>query len=911
MSDQDQKNTRLAFADVERALLAGDVDAAGLLKRFLAQPDEEQKASGAINTDELQRRLGVARRKRSKAERIKASTEVWRTFLNQPAPLPERFAVADLIVRLYQHGNAHGLDAGRALIISLVNEVKWDLGFFGGIKRVSKLAEDELDAVTWAAIAGRCPNGGGSSSGATRTYLNKRAWRFLRDLGRAMPELYPWWATEYLLRCDSYTSASSNIERTLNGKHRSFKMLGETWSKRPEPLLLIIQGASKPSAVQAAFAALKKHHADVLKAPDATWLKSLLNDDNVSRHEVFVELAKAVPAFAHNQLVALGLAPALLRLLRSRSNNVREFAQAFVRSEKASLSNEALVGVFNDGDASELKVVADILKAIPPRDLGPALLVRLLGKKSFMGFADKALLEQFSAAELPEQLLIDLAFDDDNDGFEMFEKLAKKHSFSTGLYKRLLEDDRLEDDYNVPDAAIAALKKKPTDEIGADWLFDIVSKKKDKLASDVSGWLSDVKKFPELSTPASIERAKGFLFDSDLKDVGLAILANKHLVTPSHLGIPWLLSLARRKDAQLAEFANRTLLEHMAPADFAGEGEGTSNRTERGITRLFELALSSTEAPALRTFAQTYLRCHHTEIGPQQAEAKQLGLKPQLPRTAFSVERVWPALKNVNEDIRRFAVTIAKVELRRWSVMGRLGEIADTDAVDVRRLALDALLKADDPAADPACTAKIDELSPETIFPLTESRRRPVREAGMELIRRHYSRLGGQERLAWLMTSADREVRLFAVRILWEKHRPRAFVKPGQPSSWQPKTSKLDPAVLSGEAGRFTDVEALRGFLRRVLFALPPGRSMEARDDKSFRRIPSSVAKARVIEIVRDLAVEDVAFANAVRPLLEEMTGSLAQGEWQACLQALCAIDAAHGRPALSSVSTTTANAAE
>jgi hypothetical protein len=138
-------------------------------------------------------------------------------------------------------------------------------------------------------------------------------------------------------------------------------------------------------------------------------------------------------------------------------------------------------------------------------------------------------------------------------------------------------------------------------------------------------------------------------------------------------------------------------------------------------------------------------------------------------------------------------------------------------------------------------------------------------------------------------------------------------VKPGQPSSWQPKNSRLDPAVLSGEAGRFTDVEALRGFLRRVLFALPPGRSMEARDDKSFRRIPSSVAKARVIEIVRDLAVEDVAFANAVRPLLEEMTGSLAQGEWQACLQALCAIDAAHGRPARtdSSVSSTTHNAAE
>ena len=157
------------------------------------------------------------------------------------------------------------------------------------------------------------------------------------------------------------------------------------------------------------------------------------------------------------------------------------------------------------------------------------------------------------------------------------------------------------------------------------------------------------------------------------------------------------------------------------------------------------------------------------------------------------------------------------------------------------------------------------------------------------------------------MTSADREVRLFAVRILWEKHRPRSF-----PTSWAPKKSVLDADVQNGSAGTFTDVEALRGFLRRVLFALPPGRSMEARDDASFRRIPSSVAKARVVEIVRDLAIEDVAFADAVRPLLQEMTASLAQGEWQSCLQALCAIDAVHGRPAaaIKPATTTTADAA-
>jgi hypothetical protein len=344
--------------------------------------------------------------------------------------------------------------------------------------------------------------------------------------------------------------------------------------------------------------------------------------------------------------------------------------------------------------------------------------------------------------------------------------------------------------------------------------------------------------------------------------------------------------LAKRKDNSLQEFANRTLLEHMAPADFA------DGNAERGIARLFELALSPSEAPALRAFAQTYLRCHHPDLGEQQPEAKLIGLKPQLKRTAYTSERLWPALRDVRDDVRRFAVTIARSELRRWGTLDRIGDIADTDAVDVRRLALDAMLKAGDPAADPACTCTLDELRPETIFPLTESRRRAVREAGMELIRRHYSRLGGQERLAWLMTSADREVRLFAVRILWEKHRPRSF-----PQSWKPRVSSLDAAVHSGEVGAFDDVVALRAFLRRVLFALPPGRSMEAKEGETIRRISSSLAKRRVVEIVRDLAVDDATFANAVRPLLEEMTGSLARGEWQSCLQALCAIDAVHGRP--------------
>jgi hypothetical protein len=90
-------------------------------------------------------------------------------------------------------------------------------------------------------------------------------------------------------------------------------------------------------------------------------------------------------------------------------------------------------------------------------------------------------------------------------------------------------------------------------------------------------------------------------------------------------------------------------------------------------------------------------------------------------------------------------------------------------------------------------------------------------------------------------------------------------------------------------------VSALQSFLRYVLFGLPGGRAAEARDEAlSKRRMPASVAKRHVIEVVRDLALEDAAFAALVAPVLAESTGSIAKGEWQACLAALLRLQRAH-----------------
>jgi len=178
------------------------------------------------------------------------------------------------------------------------------------------------------------------------------------------------------------------------------------------------------------------------------------------------------------------------------------------------------------------------------------------------------------------------------------------------------------------------------------------------------------------------------------------------------------------------------------------------------------------------------------------------------------------------------------------------------------------------------------------LFQLAESPQKAAREVALTLIRRMYERVGGAERLAWLMDAPDRDVRLFAVRLFWDRHRPR-----GLPDGFVPR--KHADAISVGTQ-RFADITALREFARVVLFALPPGR-VGARDPVVAgapvpeRGLPASVAKRRLIEALRDVALEDVELARAIAPVLREMSSSIAKGEWQASVQALTQLRARHG----------------
>jgi hypothetical protein len=893
----------LSAADLERLVRAEAPELAEAVLAFLGQPEKDSDTpppKDAFTFDKLLQTLTQAQARYDAEGRRTASTEAWQRFHSQKdVPRPARLALAELLVGLY----ARDTQASRAALMDIIRRADLRFGLWGGLKRIYKLAEARHDAEIFGILAWRfdVERGRGSYqrevSAGTLTYLRRRAWRYLRHLGAAVPELYPQFAVEVLRHYEAdtswygvwvahhvwahgsgnYTATSFSMQPPADMvKHRAFP---DAWKRSPDALMRLLDTCQSDPAARFAIQGLRKDFPEALRKVTPAWLDRLARRPLASAHDFLVETLQGSPEFHQGRLRQLGLHDAVLALLLSPSDKARAYAIEYARAHAQDLPAERLAELVAQGAPDVKAFAAATLEKRNPRELGVELLGRLLITKPTSAFAAKSLEQSFDRAELPATFLRDLYLGTNEQLNWVKGYVASKYpgtELPVAFWKELLEDPRLEKKpHPVEGLAVKALGAYAPSVIGPEWLLDKTAHP--RIGGTLGNWLMRADSLPGLD----VERVKGLVFNRKHRDVALALLGNRKLFTARQLTVPWLLALARRADPQLHGFAHRYLLEHVAPADFSDAADAAS-----GLERLFELALGAKQPVQVRAFAQTYLRCHHPVIGPEQPESQSYELKPRAPRKAYTPEKLWPALTDARDDVRRFALAIARAELRAWGWHTRVYELADAEAKEVRNLAYDALLKAGEEGADARHVLQPEELDPVKVFSLTESTKRSTREVAVELIRRHYARLGGAERLAWLMQSADREVGLFAVRLLWEKHRPTHL-----PEGWKPVGAKTPPVA---ETERFPHVEALRTFLRKMLFGLPPGRAKEAREGEVQKRLSASVAKRRVIELVRDLGLEDEAFARVVAPVLGEFTGSVAKGEWQSCLASLVQLRAAH-----------------
>ena len=896
----------IKLADISRFCDAETPDLVAVLEAFVDQGEPERDPElgplpdDAMTLDALRAALSLASRQRDKAQRQSQAHEAWKRYLAQPEELvAPQMRLAELVVALYEKKSP----ASRAALLVLAAEGPLAFGLWGGLKRIFKRSEKDFDAEVFATLAVRFDTAaaGQSSRGdvgrGTLIYLRRRAARVLRLLGKASQELYPQWAVEILRRypVNAQLWSSEIAGRILSGsskkwgaptglaKSKKFRPpYLEAWKKSADPLMLLLETCQSDLAASFAILGLRELHPEAFRDLSPEWLAKLAYRPLASAHEFLVETLEGSPQLHQGNIASLGLKEAVLRLLVSPSAKARKYAIDYARGHATDMPTAELVDLLEaaeDYKDTTTFIVGLLTARRPARSLGLVMLGRLLRFDAARKWATTALEGEFEKREIGEDFLLDLLFEE-NDGPSAWAKKFIDKLGPTDLpiafWLKLLDDPRLEDHYDLPDFACRKLMKYPIASVPGDWLLKALGR--DDISSEMTSWLA---KADALPPSLDLERIRGLVFDPEKRQVAFAILGNPKIVAPKDVGLAWLLALARRADPTLHEWAHKYLLTHVKPEVFAERKPSVS----AGVARLFALASGAKEPEAIRAFAQLYLRCHHPKIGKREAETKQHGIKPGIPREAYTEERVWPCLFDSRADVRRFGVALTRVELRRWGAEARIYELAESTAKEVRNLAYDALFQAGEPDADPDLAVRLEDLDPAQIFSMTESRRRSSRDAAMDLIRKHYGRLGGAERLGWLMQSADREVRLFAVRLLWEKHRPR-----GIPPMWRSPEGKT---LAQGEP--FRDAEALRALLRRLLFMVPPVRSADALDAARAKKLSSSVAKRHLIEVVRDLGVADSEFAEIVAPVLGELTGSVAKGEWQTCLAALMRLREAHG----------------
>jgi hypothetical protein len=351
----------------------------------------------------------------------------------------------------------------------------------------------------------------------------------------------------------------------------------------------------------------------------------------------------------------------------------------------------------------------------------------------------------------------------------------------------------------------------------------------------------------------------------------------------------------------------------------AGSGDAPADAVTAGCERLWQLVVAPGPADApVGKFAREYVRRHHPEIG-QKLEGKPVDPGAEVPAAFLTLDRVFPLFSETRKPLRDFALELAQYEFARWNPdVDRLVGMSEIPFMDVRRFVAKSLLAEDTPPnrlfrLDPA------KLEASAVYRFCESNDEETRALGMELINRQ-PRLRVPEELFRLSESPDRKVRAFVIRALWNVYRDR-----GLTADWKPppppkptvgakaKKDAEKAAVARGDGVPHRPEQwpaerpTLAAFLRRILFEIPPGRPEKGRDavedeppadpnakkpDKvvSVKPLPARRAKLDLVEVLRDLGLEQKEFGAGILPLLDEFMQSRGVSERAACLVAVTRI---------------------
>lgn len=330
-----------------------------------------------------------------------------------------------------------------------------------------------------------------------------------------------------------------------------------------------------------------------------------------------------------------------------------------------------------------------------------------------------------------------------------------------------------------------------------------------------------------------------------------------------------------------------------------------------GAGRLWTMATGpGPEDAPLARFARQYIRRHHTGIGLALTE-RHVDPGAEIPASFLTWERLAALLADLRKAVRELGIELCSFELGRLApALPELARAHEGPWPEVRAF-LARVVLADESRDHDRYRQPAASFSANGVYRFAESLQPHTRALGLALLAK-YPALSEPDQLFRLTESPDRSVRAFAIRSLWARYHDA-----GTQSGWKP--AALPAAVTSKRKGASppappparpatppASAEALRDLLRQVLYGVPPGRpplgpqdedrSKDKAEDSTpkLRGLSHRKAKVGLVEVVRDLGVEDAEFAVVVLPVLREFVRSVGPSEKAAAMVALARLNAAH-----------------
>lgn len=538
-------------------------------------------------------------------------------------PLSDKLKLHQIILLLWRDESAFA----RMCLLQVIRDIPLTYGPWRALKHIFKAAEAAHDYPLLGALAARFDSAMANNqyqvSRLTLQYLNRRAWRFLRQIGQQLPACYSEVVCCYLAKYPDDTQwrntwvanhvffhqtkrygverfhlTSSQLREPLK-----FRAFPEHWTRLARPLLQLLLTARASRVLDFASALLQQSFKAQLRDIDADWINRLIQRQHKSVDEFVLWLLQNSPRYEQIQFRELGIHQSILLWLNSACPAARQYACEYVLAYARDLPLVQVLQYAMSQHSDVHKVAQTLLQNYDPKQaVGLEGWGRLLSSRHGHSLAKQMLIQHFGRKELTPEWFSERLCDNERRVFRFAtEHLAQLYTLaqlgSTFFVELIQQGCRRDCDHRYQlidfcmnnlrqfDAATVStatwqqlLLNPYTSDTMRDWVdynnfalnyFDVSFCK--AVAFHV-----DFERHPAiqlLRADHEQDWCRELAFNEDLSDWMLEALSDVRSISPTALGLDWLMCLVQREEARYHDFAIELMSRAFSPADFAMQAE--------------------------------------------------------------------------------------------------------------------------------------------------------------------------------------------------------------------------------------------------------------------------------------------------------------------------------------------------